>query len=163
MSRSNSSIGRSNLRVTSSVNKIKLKQIGATVKRIESKIYHATFKVGDTELVYFYNINEDGKFFLERMKPFYRNFKVYTDENEAIKAIYEDVQYFKNAEKSHNYNKFVELSQALERLNAAYSELFLHHNVPEEELKEIEAQIAVVQNRVAELDKTTEEIKIDIE
>ncbi len=155
------SINSSNLRITSSVNKIKLKQLGAKVTSVDSKIYHLSFKVRDFDLEYFYNINESGKFFLERMRPYYKNFRVFTEENDAIRAIYEDVEYFKNASNSHNFCRFIDMSLEMERLHDAYAEMFLHHNVPEEDLVKIQDQIAKVQERIRELDTTTEEIKLD--
>ncbi len=157
----NNSFNSSSLKVTSSVNKIKLKQLGAELQRIDSKIYHVTFKVNDIKLEYFYNINESGKFFLERMKPYYKNFRVFTDENDAIRAIYEDVEYFRNASKSHNFGKFLEMSVEMEKLHDAYAEMFLHHNVPEDSLVRIETHILEAKQRINELNSTTEEIKLD--
>ncbi len=157
-----SAVDKSSMRITSSVNKIKLKHLGADVKRIESKIYHATFDVEGTKLEYYYNINESGKFFLERMEPYYKNFKVFSVENDAIKAIYEDVQYFKNAAKSHNYEKFLAMSIEMGRVQEAYADMFLHHNVPQEELDEIRKCLIVVRDKVDLLNKTTKEIKLDV-
>ncbi len=155
------SANSSSLRITSSVNKIKLKQLGGEVKSIDSKIYHVTFNVNDINLQYYYNINESGKFFLERMKPYYKNFRVFTEENDAIRAIYEDLEYFKNASNSHNFNKFLEMSVEMEKLHDAYADMFLHHNVPEEALQHIEKYIVKARERVSELNNTTEEIKLD--
>ncbi len=157
----NDSFHSSSLKVASSVSKIKLKQLGAELKRIDSKIYHVTFKVNDISLEYYYNINESGKFFLERMEPHYKNFRVFTEENDAIRAIYEDVEYFRNASKSHNFNKFLEMSIEMEKLHDAYADMFLHHNVPEEALVKIDDYIAKVKARIADLNETTEEIKLD--
>ncbi len=157
----NSSFNSSSLKVTSRVNKIKLSQLGAEVQRIDSKIYHVTFKVNDISLQYFYNINESGKFFLERMKPYYKNFRVFTEENDAIKAIYEDVEYFRNASNSHNFNKFLEMSVEMEKLHDAYADMFLHHNVPEEALVKIEDYIVKIKQRIIDLNNTTEEIKLN--
>ncbi len=156
-------ISKSSMRITSSVNKIKLKHLGADVKRIESKIYHATFDVEGTKLEYYYNINESGKFFLERMAPYYKNFSVFTEENEAIKAIYEDVQYFKNAVKSHNYKKFLDMSIEMGRIHQAYADMFLHHNVSQEDLEDIRKNLLAVRSKVDMLNKTTKEIKLDID
>ncbi len=156
-------VNKSSMRITSSVNKIKLKHLGADVKRIESKIYHATFNVEGTKLEYYYNINESGKFFLERMSPFYKNFSVFSEENLAIRAIYEDVEYFRNATKSHNYSKFLDMSIEFGRVNAAYADMFLHHNIPQSELDEIEEHLKIVRDKVEMLNKTTKEIKIDVE
>lgn len=161
-SRSNSNINKSSFKVISNVNKIKLTQLGAKVTKIESKIYHVKVNAGKTELEYFYNINESGKFFLERMKPFYRNFKVYTEENDAIRAIYEDIKYFENAEKSSNYPKFLEISKEIERLRHEYSEIFLHHNISEETLNKLEEYIKHAKIKVKEMEEKSEEIKIDI-
>lgn len=154
------SINSSNLRITSSVNKIKLKQLGATVKKIESKIYHVTFTLGNVNLEYYYNINESGKFFLERMEPYYKNFNVFTEENDAIRAIYQDVEYIKNAIKSNNFNKFLELSVEIERLHDAYAEMFLKHNVPNKDLADVEDYLCKIRHRIVELNETTEEIKV---
>ncbi len=155
-------VDKSNMRITSSVNKIKLKHLGADVKRIDSKIYHATFDVAGTKLEYYYNINESGKFFLERMAPYYKNFNVFSEENEAIKAIYEDVEYFKNATKSHNYKKFLEMSIESERIHDAYAEMFLHHNIPQNELDELEKHFKAIRDKIDTLNKTTKEIKLDV-
>ncbi len=155
-------VDKSNMRITSSVNKIKLKHLGADVRRIDSKIYHAIFEVEGTKLEYYYNINESGKFFLERMVPYYKNFNVFSEENDAIKAIYEDVEYFKNAVKSHNYKKFLGMSIEIERLHDAYAEMFLHHNIPQNELDEIEKHFKAVRDKIDTLNKTTKEIKLDV-
>lgn len=155
------SINGSSLRITSSVNKIKLKQLGAKVESLQSKIYHVTFKINDTNLEYYYNINESGKFFLERMQPFHRDFGVFTEENHAIRAIYEDVEYFKNAVNSKNYNKFIELSHEIEGIRNDYSYLFLHHNIPTDSIVRLEENIKKIRVKVDEYAKSAEEIKIE--
>lgn len=155
------SINTSGLRITSNVNKIKLRQLGAEVKSIQSKIYRVTFMVNDTKLEYYYNINESGKFFLERMAPYYKNFQVFTEENSAIKAIYEDVEHFRNASKSNNFYKFIDLSIELEKLHDAYADMFLHHNVPEQDMQRIGELLDKVKAKVNELNTTTKELIVE--
>lgn len=134
------------------IHNMKLRQMGAKIKTINSKMCYVKFDIGGFEVAYVYNINKDGNYFLERIKPYPLAIREFYDEEQLIEIIEIDLEQFKNAIKSHNIQSFVEINRKLHLSIKKFEDLFLYYNVPQEEcdkliglLDEIDKEINATQ------------------
>lgn len=116
---------------------LKLQQIGAKVHAINSKLCYVNFDIGGFQIQYVYNVNRDGNYFLERIKPYPLPLKEFESEQDVVEIIEIDVEQFKNALKSHNIETFVNLSRELNHAMKKFEDLFLYYNVPGEEVQKM--------------------------
>ncbi len=128
---------------------MKLKQMGAEVAVINSKLCYVTFDVSGFTVSYVYNVNKKGKYFLERIRPYSLPLKEFESEDDVIAIIEMDLSQFKNAIKSHNIDQFISVSRRLERVFHQFEDLFLYYNVPEDEMKRLEEEVAVFEKDIA--------------
>lgn len=137
---------------------MKLIQMGAKVQQINSKMCYVTFDIGDVELEYVYNINSKGKYFLERIKPYPLPMKVYEREEDLIEIIDIDVEQFKNAQKSHNIEAFIDINSKLNQTIKKFEDLFLYYNVPEFEAEIIIQKINEIQDEIKKTKADSERV-----
>ncbi len=134
-------------------NSMKLRQMGADVKVINSKMSYVKFDINGFKVSYVYNINKHGKYFLERISPYPIALREFDDEDDIIEIIKIDLEQFRNAVKSHNIKSFIDINRRLSEVIKKFEDLFLYYNVPEEEntiiyekLNEIEKEIEKTKN-----------------
>jgi ribosomal protein S6 len=123
---------------------MKLQQLGAKVHQINSKMCYVQFDLGKIKLEYAYNINNKGKYFLERIKPYPLPLKVFESEIDIVETIKLDLSQFKNAIQSKNIENFVEINQMLHNSIKKFEDLFLYYNVPTLDMKEMREMIEKV-------------------
>ncbi|MCT4634520.1 MAG: hypothetical protein N4A76_17545 [Firmicutes bacterium] len=123
---------------------MKLQQLGAKVHQINSKMCYIEFDLGKIKLEYVYNINNKGKYFLERIKPYPLPLKVFESEIDIVETIKLDLSQFKNAIQSKNIENFVEINQMLNMSIKKFEDLFLYYNVPTLDMKEMREMIEKV-------------------
>lgn len=122
---------------------MKLVQMGGKVTQINGKLCYVQFDIGGILVEYVYNINSKGQFFLERIKPYPLPVKAYEDESRVIEIIDIDLEQFRQASKSHNMPKFIQLGQMFNDTAKRFEDLFLYYNVPEET---VDALIAALES-----------------
>jgi hypothetical protein len=110
---------------------MKLVQLGGTVTQINGKLCYVQFNIGGIEIEYVYNLNNKGKFFLERIKPYPLPVKVFEEESGVVDIIDIDLEQFRVAALSHNMPKFIKMGQLIHNTAKRYEDLFLYYNVPE--------------------------------
>ncbi len=135
-----------------SVDSMKLKQMGGIVKIINSKMCYVNFNIKGLKIAYAYNVNKDGKYFLERILPYPLPIKEYDAEAMVVDVIKLDVEQFRNALNSHNIDEFIEVSKQINISAKIFEDLFLHYNVPCDNLK-------LIHEKLNELDELIEETK----
>lgn len=113
---------------------LKLQQMGAKVHVIDSKLCYVNFDIGGFQIQYVYNVNREGNYFLERIKPYPLPLKAYESEQDVVDIIDIDIEQFKSALKSHNIETFVNLNRALNKAMKKFEDLFLYYNVPGEDV-----------------------------
>lgn len=127
---------------------MKLRQMGAKVQVINSKMCYVKFDLSGFKVEYAYNINKHGNYFLERIAPYPLPLREFDREEAVIDIIEIDLEQFKNAIKSHNIASFITINRKLTQTIKKFEDLFLYYNVPAEEndiifkkLEEIDAEI----------------------
>lgn len=120
---------------------MKLRQMGAKIKTINSKMCYVKFDLSGFEVAYVYNINKDGHYFLERIKPYPLAIKEFYDEEQVIEIIEIDLEQFKNAIKSHNIQSFIDINRKLHQSIKKFEDLFLYYNVSPEKCDQIVAMM----------------------
>jgi hypothetical protein len=133
-----------------SQHEMKLVQMGADFKQINSKLCYVKFQVEDLTVSYVYNINAKNKYFLERVKPYPIVSKEFENEDDVINQIEVDIKQFTNAAKSRNIHEFIEINRELYRSMKEFEDLFLYYNVPNEALKCILEQTKEIHKQVYE-------------
>lgn len=118
-----------------------LKKAGAKVIDIQGIMFYVIFTLGDYEITYMYHLEPDNTFSLERLKPYFVNIGKYDKEENIVNAIKIDIEQFKNAMKSKNFENFIEIDDHLSQLVRIFEDLYLYYNVEEKEIKELNAGV----------------------
>lgn len=132
-----------------SVNTMKLEQEGGIVKIIESKTCYVKFMVDGIKLSYVYNINKDGKFFLERISPYPLPIREFDLEGMVVDLILFDVEQFRNASKSKNMKQFIDMSLQVANTIKSFEYLFLYYNVDKEDLEDLQKKLDEVKDKIS--------------
>ncbi len=117
---------------------LNLKQLGATqIQSGTSRVSVFKFEINQELTVsYFCYIKDEEKIYLQRIEPYpVRNYRFETVEN-IVSFISKDVEQFRNASKSSNFNLFLEIIHTNYEVRRELEELFLLHNVAHDELEE---------------------------
>lgn len=141
-----------------SQHEMKLLQMGAKVKQINSKMCYVSFAVDGFKVAYVYNINAKNKFYLERVKPYPLANKEFDNEEDVVNNIEIDIKQFKNAAKSHNIHNFIRINQMLCKTIKEFEDLFLYFNVPQEEVEIICKEIDKIHNEIIKTKNSTERV-----
>lgn len=142
---------------------MKLQQMGAKVKVINSKLCYVTFDISGFILEYAYNVNKKGHYFLERIKPYPLAMQVCNEERKVVVTIRNDVEKFKNALNSHNSTTFIATAREIKETFVEFETVFLNYNVSPEDLEVMHAKIQEVRDKIQEIQKSAEEIKLELE
>ena len=110
---------------------LKLGQLGATqITKLRSYMYIVDFTLENgMKVSYVFNITKHDKYFLQRMRPYAMVQGKYADTKEITKFIKEDLRRFRTAERSSNFEEFVDVSRKGVELSHTLEDLFLHYNV----------------------------------
>ncbi len=119
----------------------KLRQMGADVYVVNSKMCYVLFMVGKHEISYVYNINTKGRYFLERIKPYPLALREFENEADVIEIIEIDLEQFKNASHSHNIDAFIDINKRFNLSLRKFEDLFLYFNVPKETADHIQEEL----------------------
>ena len=90
----------------------KLEEMNATkIQKLDSQMYLVNFDLKeDMRISYVFNITREGKYFLQRMRPYSMVHGKFSNEYEVLSFIKHDVEKFQNAANSTNFIKFLEIS-----------------------------------------------------
>ena len=132
---------------------MRLRQMGADVQVINSKMCFVLFDIGEIEVAYCYNVNKKGRYFLERIKPYPLALREFENEQDVIDIIEIDLDQFQTASKSHNIDNFIHINQMFHKTLRKFEDLFLYFNVPAEEADFILDKLSEIND---EIDKTKE-------
>lgn len=133
-----------------------LREMGAEVIEVQGVMFFVKFKLDDLKLVYLYRIDNNNNYFLERIKPYLTTGGTFHTEEEVVDMIKIDVEQFKNAMKSRNFDLFLEITKSLCDSVRNFEDLFLYYNVSREEVKTIKKEIDKIREAIrlaAEHDK----------
>lgn len=137
----------------------RLRCLGASdIQRIHGILYFVTFKAGDKEVSYTYNINAKDKYFLQRIKPYPIPEGIFSDEEQVVEFIKRDLKKFRNAEHSHNFSQFVEVTNKISATSKEIEHFFLNYNVDKECLEALSTELATIHRIISEAKTRSEHI-----
>jgi hypothetical protein len=139
---------RKYINAEASQHEMKLIQMGAQVKQVNSKMCFVKFRKDDFTVSYVYNINNHNKYFLERIKPYPIITKEFDTEEDVIKTIEIDIKQFENASKSKNFEHFIRINNQLLQLRKEFEDLYLYYNIPSNEIAIIMNQLKAVHQEI---------------
>lgn len=122
---------------------VSLRQLGATrVKEISSVMYFVEFALTDTLTIsYIYNITHKEKYYLQRVKPYPIPQGKFADEREIVDYITKDVNKFRNATRSSNFQAFLDVTEKVGTITDCMEKLFLNYNVHGNDLNLLNTQL----------------------
>ena len=137
---------------------VALRQLGAdSVREIRSMMHIANFMLDDgAEVTYVFNITKGDRYFLQRMRPYAMPWGMFADENQIIRFIRQDIEKFRNAHRSRNFQKFIETEGKVSGLVDKLEALFLSCNVDSAEFDALGRHLDALE---AELDALRERSK----
>lgn len=121
--------------------KDELQEMGAKVIDIQGIMFYVKFYFDDIKISYIYHLHTDNTYFLERIKPYSLAIGDYKTEEDIVEEIKVDIEQFKNAMRSHNFENFIEVDGKITQLARIFEDLYLYFNVKEDDLNEIDEEL----------------------
>lgn len=121
--------------------KDEIKNLGGRIIDTEGIMFLVKFVINDYQIAYAYHINDDSTYHLERVKPYYLNIGIYRTEEDIIDAITVDIEQFKNAMNSSNFDKFIGVDHHLSQLVRLFEDLYLYYNINKEDLEALDSNV----------------------
>lgn len=138
--------------------KDELKKLGATVIDIQGIMFLVKFKIKDNKISYAYHLNEDGSYYLERIKPYFLSIGDFSCEEEIVDLIKIDIEQFQNAMNSKNYPQFIEVDNHISKLVRLFEDLYLYYNISPEDLTELDRSVYCVLDQIKRIMKNSERV-----
>lgn len=124
-----------------------LRQLGvSSIESIRNGIlYIAKFELNDgIKLAYVFNITKKQRYFLQRVLPYPMSYGYFKSPEDIVRFIREDLEKFQNAQNSHNFKQFLDISETFHEASLAWEKLFLERNVSKEAMDELERSVAAL-------------------
>lgn len=121
--------------------KDELKTIGGKVIDIQGIMFLVKFNIKGNRISYAYHLNEDGSFFLERIRPYTLAVGDFKCEEDIVDVIKVDIEQFTNAMNSKNFNQFIEIDEHITKLVRLFEDLYLYYNISPEDLKMLDDSV----------------------
>ena len=131
--------------------KDELKEAGGRVIDFEGIMFLVKFNIEEHKITYAYHINEDNTYFLERVKPYFLNVGTYQTEEEIVDIIKVDIEQFRNAIKSSNFNSFIEIDEHMSQLVRLFEDLYLYYNIDKEDLRALDEGVDGILETIKEI------------
>ncbi len=131
--------------------KEEFKSMGAKVIDIQGIMFLVKFHLRDNKISYAYHLNEDGSFFLERIKPYTLAIGDFKCEEDIVDVIKVDIEQFGNAMNSKNYGQFIEIDEHLSKLVRLFEDLYLYYNIEEEDLRALDQSVDCVLENIKDI------------
>lgn len=152
-----------NIMVKGTMDEMMLRQMGAEVILYHGLQCFVRFRIEGLEISYAYNINRKDKYFLQRLKPYPMPAGVFENVNDVVDAIKIDIDQFKNALKSKNFEKFISINKDMLKGVRVFEDFFLYYNVSSEVLDEIAEDIKKVNEKLRKSIENSERVYFESE
>lgn len=139
---------------------VNLRQAGASkIVEASSAMYLVEFNlIDDLTISYIYNITHKEKYYLQRIKPYPISQGKFADEQEIVAYITKDVNKFRNATLSSNFQAFLHVTKTVSTLTDRMEELFLNHNVDGTDLMILNDKIDTLISTIDEIHKEVKKL-----
>ncbi len=138
--------------------KDEIKNLGGRVIDIQGTMFLVKFEISDHKITYAYHLNEDNTYLLERVKPYFLSIGYYNDEEDIVDVIRVDVDQFRNAMNSSNFDQFIEIDNHLSKLVRLFEDLYLYYNIDKEDLSKLDGSVDVILDNIKEIMKHSERV-----
>lgn len=138
--------------------KDELKKLGANIIDIQGVMSLVKFNIEGTNITYIYHLNEDNSFFLERIKPYAMPVGDYQSEEEVVDVIKVDTEQFRNAMRSHNFSKFIEIDYNIAKMVRLFEDLYLYYNIKKEDLEILDNEIHLLLDIIKKIKAGSERV-----
>ncbi len=135
-----------------------LRQLGAKVISIQGIMFYVKFKIKDTKISYMYHVKTDNTYYLERIKPYFMCIGDYQSEEDVIDIIKIDLEQFRNAMNSKNFNEFIDVDQSITKLVRYFEDLYLYYNVSKDDLGTIKDEVGVILDKIMAIKGRSERV-----
>ena len=112
----------------------------------------------DIKITYAYHLNEDNTYLLERVKPYFLSIGFYKDEEDIVDCIKVDVEQFRNAMHSSNFEQFIEIDNHLSKLVRLFEDLYLYYNINKDDLTKLDQSVDVILTNIKEIMKHSDRV-----
>ncbi|MTI68206.1 MAG: hypothetical protein FH753_16625 [Firmicutes bacterium] len=129
----------------------KLRDLGCEVVSLQGVMFYVKYSLDDFKISYMYHSNTDNTYYLERIKPYVVSAGDLKSEEDVVNAIKIDIQQFKNAKNSKNFETFIEVDTELSKTVRSFEDLFLYYNISREDTELIKDEIDKVKSLLKEV------------
>lgn len=124
---------------------MKLREMGAKIQSVNSKMCYVKFEESGIEIEYAYSVNTHGKYYLERIKPYPLPLREFTREEKLIEIIEIDLDQFRNAIRTlNNIAPYINASKAFHHTFQRFEDLYLYYLVPDETLQAVHDKLGEI-------------------
>lgn len=128
--------------------KEEFKSIGGKVIDIQGIMFIVKFNINNNRISYAYHLNEDGSFFLERIRPYTLAIGDFKCEEDIVDVVKVDIEQFTNAMNSKNYMQFIEIDTHLSKLVRLFEDLYLYYNISPDDLTHLNTSVDGVLDQI---------------
>ena len=131
--------------------KEEFKQMGAQVIDSQGIMTLVKFNINGYKISYAYHINEDNTYILERIKPYYLTIGFYEYEEDIVDVVKTDIEQFRIAMKSSNFDQFIEIDNHISKLVRLFEDLYLYYNINKEDLARLDDSVDCILSNIKEV------------
>ncbi len=124
--------------------KDELKAMGANMLDIQGIMYYVKFNLEGHPISYMYHLKEDNTFYMERIKPYTMPLGDYDNEEDIVDVIRIDIDQFRNAMHSKNFERFITIDDHISTLVRLFEDLFLYYNIDKQDLDQLDGRVNAV-------------------
>ena len=139
----------------------KLRELGCKVISVQGVMFLVKYQLDDYKITYMYHINNDNTYFLERVRPYVVPAGDFKTEEEVVESIKTDIEQFKNAKKSKNFQSFIDVDVELSKTVRAFDDLFLYYNISKEDTLLITEEINKIKSLLKEVKDRSNRVYYD--
>ncbi len=156
-------ISKSSRLIRHDICKQELSEFGAEVLDVSSTMTYVIFDLGKTTVAYIYNVSPEDKFHFERAKPYAMEIGIYESESEIVDIIKNDIKQFKNAMRSSNFERFIEIDKKIAKIVRTFEDLYLYYNIESESLDKLSAEVNHLKDEIFTIKKQSERVYFESE
>ncbi|QXM06330.1 hypothetical protein [Crassaminicella indica] len=135
-----------------------LRKIGAEVMEIEGIMFIVKYHKNNLNIQYLYRINPDNTYLLERIKPYALLLSEHPSEESVITAIKNDIDQFKNARQSKNFDDFVKIDKDLTKIVRYFEDLYLYYNINKDDIELLKNEVQNMAKAILEVKDRSERV-----
>lgn len=139
----------------------KLRDMGCEVISVQGVMFYIRYNLDDFKISYVYHVNNDNTYYLERIKPYVVSAGNVKTEDDVVDLIKIDIEQFKNAKKSKNFQSFIEVDTELSKAVRSFEDLFLYYNISKEDTELVKEELSKIKSLFKSIKSRSERVFYD--